>query len=147
MIRFKKVHPFAVDPVRHHDNDSGIDLTPVHITKQISADRFRLGTGWAVQPPEGYYFDLINRSSTDKKLAITAFGVIDADYTGELQISVKLDSPQHNVIDLLNEPLCQLVLHKLHVHPFEIVEDFEKETERGEGGFGHTDDKDKSDEV
>lgn len=48
-------------------------------------------TGIAVQPPDGYYFDLIPRSSLSASGLIMAnsIGVIDPDYSKEIQVRLR----------------------------------------------------------
>lgn len=148
-ILVERIQANAVLPTRAHDNDTGLDVTPIAIDKRLSNRRFRLATGLKVKPPEGYYLDFPPRSSIDKKEASigNSFGVIDADYRGELLISVVLDNPMQDIGDLLGEPLCQLVLRKLHIAKVVEVDSLDDETERGEGGFGHTDTKVTSNEI
>ena len=63
-------------------------------------------------------------------------GVIDMDYTGEILVPIiNLSNEDLWLED--NERICQLVVQKITQLNFTEVDSF-KETERGEGGFGHT---------
>lgn len=82
-IKFKKLDPRAVAPVRAHNTDAGYDLVAVQITTEINECGQLIlvyHTGLAVEIPEGYFGMLVPRSSIFKKsLALTnSAGIIDA---------------------------------------------------------------------
>ena len=93
-------------------------------------------TGIAVQPPMGYYFELVGRSSISKTGYIVAnsIGIIDASYTGSLKVAlikVNKDAPDIQ----LPARIVQLIPRQLiHLDAIE-VEDL-NDTTRAEGGFG-----------
>ena len=156
----------AVLPIRHHEKDTGYDLTFTSI-KSIVGDVIFFRTGISLQPPSGYYFDVVPRSSISKlPLAMAnSVGVIDESYTGEILIPVRVlhkqdhfSSPTEryanglvkifetrpqsmvSVADLiLSKKPCmfQAILRKRNNCDF-VVDDL-SETERGSGGFGSTD--------
>lgn len=136
----------AVIPERAHPTDTGLDVTPIRYVKRIDSITHMLGTGISIKPPKGYYVDLVPRSSISKRgyTIANSFGIIDDTYRGELMIPIKLDSPMTNYIHDLGKPLCQIVLRKLYLPEVEVVDELDY-TERGEGGFGHTDKKVKND--
>lgn len=63
-------------------------------------------------------------------------GVIDADYQGEIFVSLWNRSSQAQTITH-GDRIAQLVVQRVYPFKYEIVEDYE-ETARGEGGFGST---------
>jgi dUTP pyrophosphatase len=63
-------------------------------------------------------------------------GLIDSDYQGELMVSCWNRGQQAFTIEI-GERLAQLIIVPVIQAEFNIVEEF-KETERGEGGFGHS---------
>ena len=65
-------------------------------------------------------------------------GTIDADYRGEIGvILVNLSNYSVNIKN--GDRIAQLVFAKVtKIARFEVVQEFENETERGAGGFGHT---------
>ena len=63
-------------------------------------------------------------------------GLIDSDYQGELMVSC-WNRGQHPFTIEVGERLAQLIIVPVIQAEFNIVEEF-KETERGEGGFGHS---------
>lgn len=67
-------------------------------------------------------------------------GIIDADYQGEIGISIWNRSNMTYVIKP-QERLCQMIFVEVIQPKFVEVEEFDSKTERGEGGFGHTGEK------
>lgn len=89
--------------------------------------------------PEGYEVQVRPRSGLALKHGITLLntpGTIDSDYRGELKIIIANMSKEPYVIEP-QERIGQLVLNKVEQMEFELVSSLD-ETERGEGGFGHT---------
>jgi dUTP pyrophosphatase len=146
--QFKKTREDAVIPTRAHPSDVGYDLTAVAVEKNFVHGNMTAGiatwiydTGIAVKPPDGYYFEIVARSSIYKTGWFLANGVgtIDPSYTGSIRIAL---NPIAN-FDIIQPPIppfkiCQLVLRPALYPILEEVEDLD-DTERGEGGFGSTD--------
>lgn len=82
---------------------------------------------------------LFARSGLSHKHSIgltNAVGVVDADYQGEVMVSLcNRGSAAYTV--QIGERIAQMVLMPVTQADFDIVETFEA-TERGEGGFGST---------
>lgn len=135
----------AVVPVRAHPTDVGLNLTPIYIYKQVTQDTWLLGTGIAIKPPAGFYYDLAGRSSISKTEVMVAnsCGYIDESYRGDLLIAVTpkvgVDLESFKPEDLLGNAIAQLVLRPLIITQDPVVVDTLDETERGDGGFGSTD--------
>lgn len=64
-------------------------------------------------------------------------GLIDSDYQGELMISCWNRSQKTFTLEV-GERLAQLVIVPVVQAEFIQVEEFQSESRRGEGGFGHT---------
>lgn len=64
-------------------------------------------------------------------------GLIDADYQGNLMMSVWNRSDRPFTIEPLDR-LAQLVFLPVIKPTFEVVESFDAASARGEGGFGHS---------
>lgn len=140
-ILFRKDDPNAVTPTRGTNMAVGYDLTAISVAKKISERTTLYDTGICVQPPPGYYTEILPRSSLSKTgyVLSNSVGTIDPDYTGRLLIALtKVDD---SLPDLeLPFTKCQLVLRKFE--SFRLIEtDKLTETERGDGGFGSTDKK------
>lgn len=63
-------------------------------------------------------------------------GLIDSDYQGELKVSLWNRSQEDFLINI-GDRIAQLVFIPVVQAQFNIVSDFQQ-TERGEGGFGHS---------
>ena len=120
---------------------AGMDLRaniPESFTLQ-PLERRLIPTGLYIALPEGYEAQVRPRSGLALKKGITVLnspGTIDADYRGELGvILVNLSNEPFTVND--GERIAQLVVARHEVVEWAPVEVLD-ETERGEGGFGHT---------
>lgn len=111
--------------------DSPITLKPLC--------RALVPTGLFVALPQGYEAQIRPRSGLAIKKGITVLnspGTIDADYRGEICIIlVNLSSDDFVIED--GERICQMVIARHEQAVWEEVEVLDQ-TERGEGGFGHT---------
>ena len=63
-------------------------------------------------------------------------GVVDSDYRGEVKVALYNDSSQSRVIER-GERIAQLLILPYLAPEFEETEALD-ETDRGDGGFGHT---------
>lgn len=101
--------------------------------------RALIPTGLFIALPEGYEAQIRPRSGLAAKHGISVLnspGTIDADYRGEIKvILVNLSNEPFTIED--GERVCQMVVAKHEQVAWESVEVLD-ETERGEGGFGHT---------
>lgn len=111
--------------------DSPITLKPL--------GRILVPTGLFIALPQGYEAQIRPRSGLAIKKGITVLnspGTIDADYRGEICIIlVNLSSDDFVIED--GERICQMVIARHEQAVWEDVEVLDQ-TERGEGGFGHT---------
>lgn len=102
-------------------------------------DRILLKTGLFLALPVGYEAQIRPRSGLAIKKGITVLnspGTVDADYRGE--VGVILINHGKDVFKIHHgERICQMVIAKHEVAEWVEVEELD-ETDRGEGGFGHT---------
>ena len=102
-------------------------------------ERRLIPTGLYIALPEGYEAQMRPRSGLALKQGITLLntpGTIDADYRGEIGIIlINLSSEPFTVRD--GERICQMVVTTHSRVEWQLVDTLD-ETERGEGGFGHT---------
>lgn len=123
---------------------AGMDLRAFieHPIVLRSLNRVLIPTGLYIELPKRYEAQVRPRSGLALKHGVTVLnspGTIDADYRGEICVIL---------INLSNEPffinsgdrIAQLVFHKYAKAEFVEVEHLD-ETERGEGGFGHSGNK------
>lgn len=128
-------------PKYETEGSAGLDVR-ANIKEPIvlkSLERVLIPTGLKVAIPEGYEIQVRPRSGLAIKHGITMLnspGTVDSDYRGELKvIAVNLSNESYTIEP--NERIAQLVLNKVEQIDFIEVAGLD-ETERGEGGFGHT---------
>lgn len=96
-------------------------------------------TGLYIELPEGYEAQIRPRSGLAIKHGISVLntpGTIDADYRGEIRVILVNISSEVYIIKN-GERICQMIISKHEKVDWIPVENL-SETERGEGGFGHT---------
>ena len=102
-------------------------------------ERRLIPTGLHIALPPGYEAQVRPRSGLALKHGITVLnapGTIDADYRGEIGVVlINLSAEPFTVND--GERIAQLVIARHETADFIDVEALD-ETERGEGGYGHT---------
>jgi dUTP pyrophosphatase len=120
---------------------AGMDLR-ANISEPIvlkPLERRLIPTGLHIALPQGYEAQVRPRSGLALKHGITVLntpGTIDADYRGEIGVVlINLSSEPFTVND--GERIAQMVIAKHETATFVEVETLD-ETERGQGGYGHT---------
>lgn len=102
-------------------------------------ERCLVPTGLFMALPAGYEAQVRPRSGLALKRGITVLnspGTIDADYRGEVCIIlVNLSAEPFTIED--GERVAQMVIARHEQAEWEVTEILD-ETERGEGGFGHS---------
>ena len=102
-------------------------------------ERRLIPTGLHIALPEGYEAQVRPRSGLALKHGLTVLnapGTIDADYRGEIGVVlINLSQEDFTIND--GERIAQLVVARYEQVEFSLVEALD-ETERGEGGYGHT---------
>ena len=153
-LKIKIHNPNAIVPTKAGDDEVGYDLTAITFVKKLSPVTFMYDTGISVKPPDGYYTEIVPRSSIVKSGFILAnsVGVIDPTYRGTLEnchsqssdgkmvrgngvetvYKLHVDHLQHRLrcVNSSSERWSELTL---------TVVDSLDETSRGDGGFGSTD--------
>ena len=128
-------------PAYATDLSAGMDLRANIDTPIVLAplQRVLVPTGLYMALPEGYEAQVRPRSGLAIKKGITVLnspGTIDADYRGEIcVILVNLSGEEFEIVD--GERIAQMVIARHEAVEWSVVEVL-GETERGEGGFGHT---------
>ena len=102
-------------------------------------ERKLIPTGLFIELPEGYEAQIRPRSGLSIKHGITVLnspGTIDADYRGEICIIlINLSNDDFVIND--GERICQMVIASHEHAEWEEVKML-NDTDRGNGGFGHT---------
>ena len=102
-------------------------------------ERRLIPTGLHIALPAGYEAQVRPRSGLALKKGITVLnapGTVDADYRGDIGV-VLINLSQEDFVVEDGERIAQLVIARHEQAEFELVEVLD-ETERGEGGYGHT---------
>lgn len=133
----QKTNINAVMPSKVRNSDAGYDIVLIEKVENYGNENISLyDTGLRLKPADGWYFDLVARSSLHKTgyMLANAIGIIDSEYRGNVMaVLYKFDK---------NAPDLELPLRGLQIIPrisehHEIVEVTEfDETGRGERGFG-----------
>jgi dUTP pyrophosphatase len=142
VVRCLLLHERARLPKRMTAGSSGFDLfaslsSPVSVPP---GGRACIDTGVVMEIPPGYEGQVRPRSGLALCAGIGVLnspGTIDADYRGEIKvIVVNLGQEVHVIRD--GDRIAQLVVQRVPAACIEEVNALPG-TERGEGGFGHTD--------
>lgn len=102
-------------------------------------ERQLIPTGLHIALPEGYEAQVRPRSGLALKRGITVLnspGTIDADYRGEVGVLL-INLSQEDFVINDGERIAQMVIARHEQADFVVVEELDQ-TERGEGGYGHT---------
>jgi len=139
MIKVKKLHRFALLPVRQY-NAAAYDLYSCQDERIPAGERRLIGTGLAIEFPLGYVARLCDRSGMAAKKGLHVMaGVIDPDYRGEWKV-VLLNTSDKEVVIEAQTRIAQVLFYKVADFPVTQVDEL-SDTTRGEGGFGSTGDK------
>lgn len=141
-MQLKVVNKSAFETPKYETTQAaGMDLR-ANITSDVSLqplERRLIPTGIYIELPAGFEGQVRPRSGLALKKGLSIVntpGTIDADYRGEIGvILINLSTEKQTITP--GERIAQLVISA--VEHAEIVEAEELgETERGDGGFGHT---------
>jgi len=128
-------------PVYATSQSAGMDLR-ANIDAPITLhpmERRLIPTGLHIALPEGYEAQVRPRSGLALKHGLTVLnspGTIDADYRGEVGVLL-INLSQEDFVINDGERIAQMVIARHEQADFVIVEELDQ-TERGEGGYGHT---------
>lgn len=137
-MRFTRLSDAATPPSRAHPGDAGYDLYAAEATRLGPGERGSVGTGIAVEIPDGWAGLVLPRSGLAAKHGITltnAPGLIDAGYRGEVRVLL-LNTDGDAPFDV--EPgdrIAQLMLVRHEAPELEEVASLEGSA-RGAAGFG-----------
>ncbi len=138
-IRIQLLRPSARLPFRATEFASGFDIHacledgPVTVGQRPVV----IPTGLAMEVPFGFDAQFRPRSGLARQGILATFGTLDADYRGEIMITLYSVAPDitHTVHD--GDRIAQLVVTRLADVAFEAVFELPPTT-RGAGGHGST---------
>lgn len=137
-LRVVRLDARAQLPTRAHEGDAGLDLCALDAGVLEPGERASLGTGIAVEIPEGQAGLVLPRSGLAARHGIAlvnAPGLIDAGYRGEVRV-VLLNTDRTATFEIApGDRIAQLVLVRVQV-PLVIEVDALAGSQRGAGGFG-----------
>ena len=140
-IPVRRIDPELPLPEYAKPGDAGVDLrAAVDLVLEPGGGRGLVPTGLAVAIPRGYAGFVQPRSGLAMRHGVTCLntpGLIDADYRGELKVLLVNTDPKEPFEVRRGERIAQLVIQAVEHVGFLEVDELD-ETERGEGGFGHT---------
>lgn len=128
-------------PAYGTEGSAGLDLRAA-LTEPVMLkplQRAMIPTGLYIELPKGYEAQIRPRSGLAIQKGLSLLntpGTIDSDYRGEIKIIlINLSNETAQVHH--GERIAQMVINKYEHATLVEVEEL-SETERGEGGFGHT---------
>ena len=136
--------------INQSDNDTPHYATPGSAGMDLRANlvepvrlkpmqRQMIPTGLFIELPDGYEAQVRPRSGLANKKGITCLnspGTVDSDYRGEIRVILINLSNEEQVIEH-GERIAQMIVSKFEKIKWELVQQL-NETQRGDGGFGHT---------
>jgi len=137
-VRFTRLRAGACLPARQTALASGYDLhASLDAPIEVGTMPVRVPCGIAIAAPPDADVQIRPRSGLSAKGVMATFGTIDADYRGELMVTLYClpDAAPFTVRD--GDRVAQLVVSRLADVEWREVDSLE-ETERGAGGHGST---------
>ena len=140
-INIKRLTDSAKLPDRGSAFAAGYDLF-ADVTEDVTIEPHQtkmIGTGLAMEIPEGYFGGIFARSGLSAKEGLrpaNCVGVVDADYRGEIKVALHNDGETERVVTP-EQKIAQLVVVPFLSVDFNEVDKL-SDTVRGEGGFGST---------
>ena len=142
MTELKIVNTSGLDlPQYSTEHSAGMDVRaaidmPVTI---MPGERKLIPTGLRVQLPDGYELQMRPRSGLALKRGVTLLnspGKIDADFRGEIGVIIINHSDEPFIIER-GDRIAQMVLARYERICWYATDSLD-ESERGDGGFGHS---------
>lgn len=141
-IKVKVINKSGNDlPEYKTPQSAGMDLR-ANIDEAVTLEplsRRLVKTGLFIALPEGYEAQIRPRSGLALKHGITVLntpGTVDADYRGEIMVLL-INLSNTSFIINPGDRIAQMVIARHEQAEFTLVDELD-DTERGEGGMGHT---------
>jgi dUTP pyrophosphatase len=125
-------------PTRAHEGDAGLDLYALDDASLDPGQRASVGTGIAIELPDGHAGLVLPRSGLAARHGIAlvnAPGLIDSGYRGEVRVLVLNTDRGERFAIAAGDRIAQLVV--IRVATPEVIEvEHLTQSARGAGGFG-----------
>jgi len=124
---------------QHFGEDAGLDLHAAEELTIKSGEYELIKTGMKIAVPKGYAAFVYPRSGLALKNGVTvlnADGVIDSGYRGEVAV-ILINHGKEDFKIHFNDRIAQLIIQKVNIIEWKEVDSL-SESQRGDGGFGHT---------
>lgn len=137
-LKVKLVNLDARVPTQGTKFSAGYDLYAPNYFIIKPKSSLLVDIGLQLEIPEGYYGRIADRSSIASKYDVHVHaGVIDSDYRGNIKILL-FNHSKESFSAQKDERIAQLILEKIAENVNVVVESVLSSTDRGEGGFGST---------
>ena len=144
-VKFKLLKTWAEPPVQATPGAACWDLSAclpelVDSLMLHPCHRVAIGTGLAVEIPDGYCMRLYSRSGHGARHGVrlaNAVGVIDSDYRGEIMVVLTNDDIDRSYRLQAGERIVQACIERVEPVSFVQVDELAP-SQRGAGGFGST---------
>jgi dUTP pyrophosphatase len=137
-LRVARLDARAKVPTRAHQGDAGLDLYALDGARLAPGERATIGTGIAVEIPDGQAGLVLPRSGLAAHHGIALVnspGLIDSGYRGEVKVLLLNTDRDQSVTIATGDRIAQLVLITVELPRVVEVEALAV-SERGAGGFG-----------
>ena len=137
-LLIKKINSNATIPIYQSEGAAGFDLYAIEDAFIKAKQYCLIGTGLALQIPNGFEVQIRPRSGLALKYGITVLnapGTIDSDYRDELKI-ILINHSQKDYQIKAGDRIAQGVLAATVKADFKLVESLDKTARKG--GFGST---------
>ncbi len=138
VLKVKLLSDNAKLPTRGTPGSSGLDVySPIDVEIPAHSDVL-IPTDLAFDIPYGWDLSVYNKSGlATKKHLNKGAELIDSDYTGNVHIHYFNHSDQPAIFHI-GDKIGQLVMREVWLGDIQQIDYIEKQTERGDGGFGST---------
>jgi dUTP pyrophosphatase len=137
-LRISKLKEGAILPARAHEGDAGLDLYASEAAHLGPGERWSVGTGIAVEIPDGHAGLVLPRSGLAREHGISLVnspGLIDSGYRGEVRVLLLNTDPAEVFRVEPGDRIAQLLIVPIAL-PAPVEAEALAESARGEGGFG-----------
>jgi dUTP pyrophosphatase len=139
-LRFTRLTEAARAPTRAHEGDAGYDLFASEAATVGPGERASVGTGIALELPDGWAGLVLPRSGLAARHGLTlpnSPGLIDPGYRGEVRVLLMNTDRGEGFDVAIGHRIAQLLLVRFESPELEEAEAL-ADTSRGRGGFGST---------